>query len=46
MGVYLIKVNDKAPVIARSEIEINSAPETVWNLLKQTLTTGPNGILK
>ncbi len=25
MGVYLIKVNDKAPVIARSEIEINSA---------------------
>ncbi len=33
MGGYLIKVNEKAPVIARSEIKINAAPETVWNLL-------------
>ena len=31
--MYLIKVNEKAPVIVRSEIEINAAPETVWTVL-------------
>ena len=29
----MIKINEDAPVIARSKIEINAEPERVWNLL-------------
>jgi len=29
----MIKVNENAPVVAKAKIEINAAPETVWNIM-------------
>jgi uncharacterized protein YndB with AHSA1/START domain len=29
----MVSVNEKAPVLAKAEIEIDAAPETVWNIM-------------
>jgi hypothetical protein len=40
----LIGINQEAPVVGASEIEIAAAPETVWDVLTAMPQDGPQGV--